>query len=210
MINFFETKIIVHKRKDKNRIQKIFKRKIFIYEYPSRKSNYINKKFLSNKSLLIIGQIRKDKDMEELVERSIKEGFNITIAGKIYYNLNYWYNLKKKYKIKLIDKHLTNKSIENLVKKNDFIFLPYGKNYSGSAGPLKDSLSYGQPVICSNLIQFNEIIKKYSVGFIFNKKSIKKIQNLNLSEYQKLRNNCLRYVKKNNFENFYSKIAKIY
>lgn len=210
LLNFFETKIIVHKKEDKNRIQKIFKKKIFIFEYPSKKSNYINKKFLSNKSLLIIGQIRKDKDIEELVDRSIKEGFNITIAGQIYYNVNYWYELKRKNKIKLMNKYLTNKTIENLIKKNDFIFIPYGRNYSGSAGPLKDSLSYGQPVICSNLMQFNDIIKKYSVGFIFNRKNINKIKSLKLSEYQILRKNCLSYVKKNNFENFYSKIVKIY
>ena len=154
---FFKTKIIVHKNEDKLRLKKIYKKSIHIFDYPSPKLNFVKKKFLSNNSLLIIGQIRNDKNFEELINLAITNNFKITIAGKIMYNKKYWYSLKYKYQINLINKYIKIKKIKSLIKKNDFIFLPYGKNYSGSAGPLKDSLSYGQPVLCANLIQF----KKY-------------------------------------------------
>lgn len=210
ILNFFKSKIIVHKNEDKLRLKKIFKRSIYIFDYPSPKLNFIKKKFLSNRSLLIIGQIRNDKNFEELTNLAIANKFKITIAGKIMYNKKYWYSLKNKYKITLIDKYLKIKKIKSLIKKNDYIFLPYGKNYSGSAGPLKDSLSYGQPVLCSNLVQFKKILRGYKVGYIFNKKNLPTIKKIKKIEYQKLQNNCVKYVMKNNFDNFYEKIKKIY
>ena len=210
LLNFFKTKIIVHKNEDKQRLKKIYKRSIYTLDYPSPKLNFVKKKFLSNNSLLIIGQIRDDKNFEELINLAIKNNFKITIAGKIMYNKKYWYSLKYKHGINLINKYIKIEKIKSLIKKNDFIFLPYGKNYSGSAGPLKDSLSYGQPVLCANLVQFKEILRNYKIGYIFNKKNLLKIKKIKKNEYQKLQNNCVNYVVQNNFDNFHKKLKKIY
>tara|TARA_B000000475_G_scaffold272033_1_gene271602 strand:+ start:2344 stop:3399 length:1056 start_codon:yes stop_codon:yes gene_type:complete len=210
LLNFFKTKIVVHKNEDKLRLKKIYKKSIHVFDYPSPKLNFVKKKFLSDNSLLIIGQVRNDKNFEELTNLSITNNFKITIAGKIMYNKKYWYSLKYKNQITLIDKYLKIKEIKSLIKKNDFIFLPYGKNYSGSAGPLKDSLSYGQPVLCGNLIQFKKILRNYKIGYFFNEKNLSKIKKIKKNEYQKLRNNCVNYVVQNNFDNFYEKLKKIY
>jgi D-inositol-3-phosphate glycosyltransferase len=210
LLNLCKSTIIVHKNEDKNRIKKFFKKDIYVFDYPSPKLNFVKKKFLSNNSLLIIGQIRDDKNFEELVNLAIINNFQITVAGRIMYNKNYWYTLKKNKKIKLIDRYLSIKKIKSLIKINDYIFLPYGVNYSGSAGPLKDSLSYGQPVLCSNLDQFRKILSNYKIGYVFSKKNINKIKKIKKNEYQNLRNNCVNYVMKNNFNNFYKKMKKFY
>ena len=210
LLNFCKSIIVVHKEEDKLRLKKIYKRKIYVFDYPTPKLNFVKKKFLSNNSLLIIGQIRDDKNFEELIDFAITNDFQITIAGKIMYNKDYWYSLKREQNIKLIDEYLDIKRLKSLIKMNDFIFLPYGKKYSGSAGPLKDSISYGQPVLCSNLSQFKKIIQKYKIGYIFEKKNLKKIKKIKKKEYSRLRNNCVKYVMKNNFDNFYNKMKKIY
>jgi hypothetical protein len=210
LLNFCKSTIVVHKEEDKFRLKKVYKRKIYVFDYPSPKLNFVKKKFLANNSLLIIGQIRDDKNFEELINFAIINNFRITIAGKIMYNKNYWYSLKKKHNLKLIDEYLNIKKLKSLIKINDFIFLPYGTKYSGSAGPLKDSLSYGQPVLCSNLDQFKKILRNHKIGYFFNKKNLNKIKKIKKKEYQKLRNNCVNYVMRNNFANFYEKIKKIY
>ena len=88
--------------------------------------------------------------------------------------------------------------------------MPYGKHYSGSAGPLKDSLSFGQPVICSDLKYFSDLMKQTKIGYILNKKNIRKIKNLKKKDYIILRQNCLKYAIRNNFNNFHEKHLKIY
>ena len=211
LLNFFETKIIVHKKKDKDNLRFVFKEKnIFKLNYPAPKINYVKKKFIGNSSLIVLGQIREDKNIEPYIDFAIKNNFKVTIAGEVTYNEKYWINLHKKKKIKLINSYLNEKNIIKLVKTNDFIFLPYGKHYSGSAGPLKDSLSFGQPVICSDLKYFSDLIKQNKIGYILNKKNIRKIKNLNREDYIILRQNCLKYAMRNNFNNFHVKHLKIY
>lgn len=211
LLNLFKAKIIVHKKKDKDNLCFVFKKKnIFKLNYPAPEINFVKKKFLGNSSLLILGQIREDKNIENDIEFAIKNNFKVTVAGEVTYKKKYWVNLHKNKKIKLINSYINKKNIIKLVKKNDFIFLPYGKYYSGSAGPLKDSLSFGQPVVCSDLKYFSDLIKQFKIGYILNKKNIKKIKNLKRDEYLILRQNCVNYAMQNNFNNFYVKHLKIY
>jgi len=131
------------------------------------------KEYLNNFSLLLFGQIRSDKNIENFFRKSvIPKKINITIAGKIE-NISFWNNLKKKGKVNLTiyNKFISLTLLKKLIKKNDFNFLPYDKSYSGSAGPLKDSMSYGQPVICSNIPLFKNFLKENNVGFIYSKKN---------------------------------------
>ena len=210
ILNLFECKIIVHKKQDQVNINRFFKGKIYIIDYPSPKNKFIKKKYRGDKSLLIFGQVRDDKDMISSVKKAINDNFKITIAGKVVTKDEFWKNLKRKKKINIIDKFISNKTLENLIKKNDFILLPYGNNYGGSAGPLKDSLSFGQPVICSNIKQFALFLNKNDVGFLQNKKLKYKLDKIDKKKYNILQQNCKSYASKNNFNNFLIKHSKIY
>ncbi len=160
--------------------------------------------------MLVAGQVRKDKNYEKIIHKAIKDNFKITIAGSVMYNFNYWKKLHTIRKITLINKFINKKNLEKLVAENDFILLPYGKNYSGSAGPLKDSLSYGQPVICSNLKQFRSFLSKHKVGYLYTSNLKNRLGKMNSKEYNLMRKNCIVYSRENNFENFRSKHSKIY
>jgi len=205
--------IIVHKKIDKFYIQKFYKKNISILDYPCPILNVKKeKKYLKNFSLLIFGQIRSDKKIENFFKgNEIPKAINITIAGKIE-NMNFWNHLKKTGQVNLTiyNKFISSELLAKLIKKHDFNFLPYDKSYSGSAGPLKDSMSYGQPVICSDIPLFKSFLKINNVGLIYSKKNLKKILNVDLNYYKVLSKNCINYCKKNNFNNFLEKHNKIY
>lgn len=214
VLNFTKcSTIIVHKKIDKIYIKNFYKKNIYILDYPCPKLNVkIEKKYLNNFSLLIFGQIRSDKNIENFFKANIiPKELNITIAGQID-NINFWNNLKKIKKINLTiyNKFISTNLLKKLIKKNDFNFLPYDESYSGSAGPLKDSIAYGQPVICSNIPLFKNFLKKNNVGLIYSKKNLNKILNLDPAYYKLLSKNCINYCKKNNFSNFFEKHSKIY
>jgi len=213
-LNFTRCKnIIVHKKIDKIYIQKFYKNNISVLNYPCPLPNVKKeKKYLNNFSLLIFGQIRSDKNIENFFRKNvIPKRINITIAGEIE-NINFWNNLKKKGNVNLTiyNKFISPTLLKKLIKKNDFNFLPYDKSYSGSAGPLKDSMSYGQPVICSNIPLFKNFLTENNVGLIYSKKNLKKILNIDLNYYNDLSKNCINYCKKNNFKNFLEKHSLIY
>lgn len=84
--------------------------------------------------------------------------------------------------------------------------LPYDKNYIGSAGPLKVSLSYGCPVIVSNIEILKNFVLKNKVGIVFkDNSSINTIKNINRKTYKILSDNCFDYAIKNNWNNFLEK-----
>jgi hypothetical protein len=205
--------IIVHKKIDKFYIKKFYKKKISILDYPCPTPKVKKeKKYLNNFSLLIFGQIRPDKNIENFFKRNvIPKEINITIAGEIE-NINFWNKLKKTGQLNLTihNKFISSNILKKLIKKHNFNFLPYDKTYSGSAGPLKDSMSYGQPVICSNIQLFKSFLRINNVGLIYSKENLKKILNIDLNYYKVLSKNCINYCKKNNFNNFLKKHHKIY
>ena len=59
-------------------------------------------------------------------------------------------------------------------------------------------------------LSFKKILRNHKIGYFFNKKNLNKIKKIKKKEYQKLRNNCVNYVMRNNFANFYEKMKKIY
>jgi glycosyltransferase involved in cell wall biosynthesis len=211
ILNIFESKLIVHKKIDKVNLRSFFYKKIIILDYPSDKLNSQNiKKYKKNFKLLIFGQIRKDKGIEKFFMNNIIDNkFKITLAGEVE-NIDFWKNLKKKRNIKIYNKFISSNFLKKLILNHDFNFLPYSKNYTGSAGPLKLSMSFGQPVICSNIPIFKEFIKKNNAGFLYSKNIFKQLHNLKINEYRKISHNCVKYCLNNNFDNFYAKHKNIY
>ena len=211
ILNVFKCKLVVHKKIDKVNLKNFFYKEIIILDYPSEKLNSPNtKKYKKNFKLLIFGQIRKDKGIENFFRNNaINKKFEITLAGEVE-NINFWKNLSKKRNIKIYNKFISNKFLKKLILSHDFNFLPYSKFYTGSAGPLKLSMSFGQPVVCSNIPIFREFINKNDVGFLYSENIFKKLLSLKKNQYKKMSYNCMKYCLSNNFDNFYNRYNKIY
>ncbi|MBL0739315.1 glycosyltransferase family 4 protein [Flavobacterium sp. GN10] len=130
----------------------------------------------SNKfSLLFFGQIKKVKGLDILLKAiSILKKNNcqveLTIAGKA------WKDDLEKYKqmitnLELEDivvsdfRYIPDNEVGTFYEKADLIILPYRDIYQ--SGVLLLALSYGKPVLCSDLDPFKEIIIHNENGFLF-------------------------------------------
>lgn len=207
---------VVHYDHHKNQLQDLVDEDVDIrvveYPCPDISLTLQEKIFSGRNKLLIFGQIREDKGFYEFLSNSEIKNLQITIAGKIYdkrlkslfSNRNYTF----------IDKFLSEKEIRELFKVHDFCLLPYQKNYTGGAGPLKDSLAYLTPVIASDIPIFREIVEHNKVGFIYESIDhlLSLLKNLNLTkeEYMKLVRNCYEYAQNINWNYMKEKYYKIY
>jgi glycosyltransferase involved in cell wall biosynthesis len=206
--NFSTCRFVVHNNENKIFLQKlVFKKRIFLLEYPcdlvSKKKKIFNKK--SKKKILIFGQFRRDKGISRFFKNNNIDEFNVTFAGK-FIDLELLVELRSNKNFTIINKHVSDKYLSKLILSHDFVMLPYDKKYIGSVGPLKVSLSYGCPVIVSNIEILKNFIIKNKVGIIFNNNSsINVIKNINEKTYRLLSNNCFDYAIKNNWNNFLEK-----
>jgi glycosyltransferase involved in cell wall biosynthesis len=128
-----------------------------------------------NLKILFFGQIKEVKGLEILLEAlkisvSTNRKIQLTIAGKPN-KTNF-----KKYN-ELIEelflednvttnlRHIDDSEIESFYKNSDLIVLPY--KMISQSGVLLLSMSYGLPVLTSDLPAFTEIISDNKTGFIF-------------------------------------------
>lgn len=197
----FNTTFIVHYDYHRNQLQKLISQNtnIQVIDYPSPKVKISDSnKMSSKKSILLFGLLREDKQIYEFLLSANKIKDNLTIAGKIQdQRLN-----KLKSEFNIIDKFLSTEEMNNLFHSHDFIIIPYGKEYTGGAGPLKDALSYGKPVICSNHKLFKGILKTNDIGFVFNtiEELIGTLNSISKLQYQNYSKNCLNYATNNNWD----------
>lgn len=209
--NFSNCVFVVHKKEDKLFIKKFyFKKKLFIFDYPCEYFQIKPKKKKKNNTLIIFGQIRKDKNFLDFFKKyNALKYLTIIIIGKFYDKEFYKYIIGKK-NINVINKFYNDKELKKHIDCANYSLFPYAKNYTGSVGPLKESLSYGCPVICSNNKFFKDFLKKNKVGFLFGKNTLSKINKLKSNEYLNLSKNCLLYAKKNNWNSLEKKYDRIF
>lgn len=198
----FKTTFIVHYDYHKLQLEKLLINNSItrIIDYPSPELKQSESKKLNTKnSILLFGLIREDKGIYEFLLQANKLSDKLTIAGKI--QDKRVLSLKNKYNI--IDKFLTIKEMDNLFISHDYVIIPYGNNYTGGAGPLKDALSYGTPIICSQHPLFKEILNSNDIGFSYNTidELIEKLDNISIEKYKLFSQNCLYYAKKNTWDN---------
>ena len=209
LLNFVNATIVVHSQVHKLKIKKIFKKNVDVIEYPAE-DNFINhkKKNIRKRKILFFGLIRKDKGIFDFINDINLKKYKLDIIGKVLFKNILKIN-KKNIKIKNV--YLKESKIKNVFLKYDFLLLPYKKNYPGSAGPLFLALSYGLPVICSDLEIFRYFLRKYKVGYIFNQNKFEEqIDKISNKQYKKFIYNGIKYCKDNNWNNLIFKYEKIY
>jgi D-inositol-3-phosphate glycosyltransferase len=126
-------------------------------------------------TLLFFGQIKKVKGLDILLEAlSIVNNkgcqIELIIAGKAWKSdLNQYKELIKKLKIEDIVttdfRYIPDEEVASYYKQADLVVLPYREIYQ--SGVLLLTLSYGKPVLCSDLEPFKEIIIDNESGFLF-------------------------------------------
>lgn len=145
-------------------------------------------------TLLFFGQIKDVKGLDILLEAINlvkKNGFKVEliIAGKA------WKSDLNKYKKLIVDldidkivktyfRYIPDEEVKEFYKKADLVVLPYRRIYQ--SGVLLLTLSYGKPVLCSDLEPFKEIIIDNQNGFLFESENstdlASRIQNIILNK----------------------------
>ena len=207
--NFSNCKFVVHNKYNIIFLKKfILPGRIFLISYPC--DTPVKKKKMNNKSrLLVFGQFREDKEILSVFKENDLSKIKITFAGKFFdlKLLNYLKNYKN---FKIINKFISPKELKKISLKVNFFLIPYGKNYSGSAGPMKESFSFGCPIISTENKIFKDYIAKKKMGFFLTNNIYKKIKLLSKKNYQLMSEKCLTYARKNNWDNLLDKYLKIY
>ena len=152
-------------------------------------------------SILFVGRISKEKNIEIIINGINKTNFFLNIIG----------NGSKKYinKLKIIAKEVDVKvnfiglvKNENLNKyyNQNFIFINFS-DYEGNPKSLMESMACGSLIICSNVEGNNEIVKNQFNGFIIKKNVIhlrnilSKIRTKKKTEIRLLKSNSEKYAK---------------
>tara|TARA_B110000285_G_C15140503_1_gene630457 strand:- start:61 stop:1185 length:1125 start_codon:yes stop_codon:yes gene_type:complete len=136
-------------------------------------------------NLLFFGQIKEVKGLDILLEglsilKNTSTNFKLTIAGKP------WHDDKLKYintiKIFGLENHIETKfefipdnQVANYFSKSDIVILPYKKIYQ--SGVLLLSMSYGRPVLVSDIPAFKEIVTDNKTGFLFENENPQSLAN---------------------------------
>ncbi len=184
--------------------------RVINYPCPRARARPAKIKDVSGK-LLIYGSIRDDKGIYEFLSSPGAEKLNITIAGTIFDKriLSLVYP-----NLKILNKYFNEEEqeLKDLISSHDFMLLPYLKTYSGGSGTFKDSISFGLPIIASDIPTFREVINEGGVGFIYENIDdiLNYATNTTEAKYSLLCSNCYNYASKYNWDYMKSEYFKIY
>lgn len=117
-------------------------------------------------SLLVFGSLRLDKDPLDILRAVARVGLRVTIAGRVDPVLIQEIG---KLGFNVIDRHVSEDELTKLFSDAEYVLLPYGPQYSGGAGPMKDAIGGGRPVIAPDYPLFREIVSGAGVGILFEK-----------------------------------------
>ena len=207
--NFSNCKFVAHNKYNINFLKKfLLPGRLSLIPYPCETP--IKKKNMNKiNRLLVFGQFREDKEILNIFRKNDLSKLKIIFAGK-FFDLKLLKYLKQNKNFKIINRFISSKELKNISSRVNYFLIPYGKNYSGSAGPMKVSFSFGCPIISSKNKIFKDYIKKMKMGFFIKDNIYQKIQFLNKTKYQMMSKKCLIYARKNNWDNFLNKYLKIY
>lgn len=150
--------------------------KPFIEAFPSRNIKTRKADF----SLLFFGQIKRVKGLDILLKaiKIVKDkGYNnihLTVAGKAWKSdLDYYIELINELgiqnEVETNFRYIPDDQVASFYAKADLVILPYTEIYQ--SGVILLTMSYGKPVLCSDLDAFKEIVVDEQTGFLFKNKN---------------------------------------
>jgi glycosyltransferase involved in cell wall biosynthesis len=203
-------RFIVHYETHKEQLLKIIKTaNIEVIDYPCPYPLSEKPLTKGKGNLLIFGQIREDKGIYDFLKDKKSARLSITIAGRIEDTRILSLNRQN---MNIVNKYLTEAELSNIINDHDFVIFPYDRHYTGGAGTLKDSFSYGKPVICSDIPVFKEIVNAYNTGFIYSdiEDIASFVRSIDDQQYNEMSNNCLTYAKNHNWNTMRESYFRLY
>ena len=182
---------VVHSNDDKNLVQKEYnlkKEKVFVIPHGPY-DNYIKEtEIKGNKkkfNILFFGLIRNYKGLEYLIEAFNKippeliKNFRLNIVGEIWDNKKAIYamieNSKYKDQIKLINRYVCDEEVNKYFNLADIVVLPYIR--VSQSGVAQIAVSYGKPIITTNIGSLIETLGNYNGAFFVEPKNSEQIKN---------------------------------
>lgn len=159
------------------------------------------RKFNENlpKKFLFFGYIREYKNLELLIKVFNESDINakLIIAGYSDKWSRYESLIRDRKKFDYDIRVIGNNEIPYFFSESDFVILPYKD--STQSGPLLIAINYGIPVIASNILAFNGLIKNGENGFLFENNDAASLKgvlinaiNISLANYEIMVNNQLK------------------
>lgn len=177
--------IIVHNKSSLNDLKKknVKIKRIDVIAHGNYKP-FISEILLKEKTdrftLLFFGQIKKVKGLDVLLNaiKKIKDkgydGVELIIAGKVWKSdLDSYVNLVNvlgiKDMVRTDFRYIPDEEVASFYSKADLVILPYTEIYQ--SGVVLLTMSYGKPVLCSDLEAFKEVVIEGETGFLFENKN---------------------------------------
>ena len=226
ILNSFD-RIIVHNDFSYKELRRFYeKSNVFIVPH----GNYLNMlspvppKDISDKkiNLLFFGQIKKVKGLDVLLKalaivQHKRSDIHLAIAGKVWHDdLNYYQNLITELNLEDMVStnfsYIPNEEVSQFFQNADIVVLPYRKIYQ--SGVLLLSLSYGRPVITSDLEAFSEIMDNQECGITFKNNDYNdladKLLSINFEDIEMWRKNGNILIKNYDWNSIGEKTISVY
>ena len=139
-------------------------------------------------TVLFFGRIIKTKGIDIFNKSAEYNNLrNLVVGSSKYYEGNL-----SLYNVEYRDEYLKDEEIPSLFINSDIVVMPYEKFYEGgSSGILPQACFAKKPVIVSNIYPFNNLVKKYKLGYVLKTYSPKGLSNCITklySNYDKVKN----------------------
>ena len=187
--SFFEKYALDH-LKNGVKIKNIPDPSLFKDKYSAYKNDLIDFSSCNRKLFVLFGYIQKRKGVFQLLEsihyidKSLDSDISICIAGRIeesisdhiLQEISMINNSRKKIKIEVMNKFLTDKELVSLVVSSDCILAPY-QNFTGSSGVLLWAAGAGKPIITQNYGLIGKWVESFKLGLAVDTTNPKMIAN---------------------------------
>ncbi len=160
-------------------------------------------------NLLVFGSLRLDKDPLCILQAVAHAGLQVTVAGRVDSTL---VQDVSRLGFKIINRHVSEEELATLFSEAEYVLLPYGPRYTGGAGPMKDAIGSGRPVIAPDYPLFREIVSGAGVGLLFARPEDVQalISGVSASAYQEMLVNTEQYRRKYTWDYMRAEYDRLY
>lgn len=141
-------------------------------EYPDFLQEDVVPQNHSVKTLLALGQTRRDKGLDILLDAlsGVKADFRLVVAGApVDFDEAFIREKTAGYaeKVKLDLRFLPEDVMRGYLREADFVVLPYRRVFDGASGPLTEGVGCEKPIIGPDCGSLGEIIRENHIGYTF-------------------------------------------